>query len=314
MNRTLRSQIVTLNIGETMSDIIPIHTGIETRIFTIRNVQVMLDVHLAELYQVETRTFNQAVKRNEERFPEQFRFQLTENEWEILRSQFVISNEELDKGKYRRYMPYAFTEQGIAMLSAVLRSEVAVQVSIKIMQTFVQMRHTLLNNIAVVKRLENVERKQLEMSGQLEQVFSALEANKPQTQGIFFDGETFNAYAFVSDLVRKAKSSIILIDNYIDDTVLTLFNKRRAGVKVEIYTKTISKQLSLDLEKYNSQFEPVEIYSFSKAHDRFLILDHKELYHIGASLKDLGKKWFAFSKMDLATSRILEQLEEVNKR
>lgn len=297
-----------------MSDIIPIHTGIETRIFTIRNVQVMLDVHLAELYQVETKVFNQAVKRNLERFPEVFRFQLTRSEWEILRSQFVTSNEELDKGKYRRYMPYAFTEQGIAMLSAVLRSDVAVQVSIKIMQTFVQMRHTLLNNIAVVQRLENVERKQLEMSGQLEQVFSALEANKPQTQGIFFDGETFNAYAFVSDLVRKAKSSIILIDNYIDDTVLTLFNKRRAGIKVEIYTKTISKQLSLDLEKYNSQFEPVEIYSFSKAHDRFLILDHKELYHIGASLKDLGKKWFAFSKMDLATSRILEQLEEVNKR
>ncbi|MGX2957300.1 ORF6N domain-containing protein [Ursidibacter arcticus] len=297
-----------------MSDIIPIHAGIETRIFTIRNVQVMLDVHLAELYQVETKVFNQAVKRNLERFPEAFRFQLTKSEWEILRSQFVTSNEELEKGKYRRYMPYAFTDQGIAMLSAVLRSDVAVQVSIKIMQTFVQMRHTLLNNIAVVKRLENVERKQLEMSGQLEQVFSALEANKPQTQGIFFDGETFNAYTFVSDLVRKAKSSIILIDNYIDDTVLTLFNKRRTGVNVEIYTKTISKQLSLDLEKYNSQFEPIEIYAFSKAHDRFLILDHKELYHIGASLKDLGKKWFAFSKMDLATSRILEQLEEVRKR
>ncbi|MGX3067474.1 ORF6N domain-containing protein [Ursidibacter arcticus] len=297
-----------------MSDIIPIHAGIETRIFTIRNVQVMLDVHLAELYQVETKVFNQAVKRNLERFTEAFRFQLTKSEWEILRSQFVTSNEELEKGKYRRYMPYAFTEQGIAMLSAVLRSDVAVQVSIKIMQTFVQMRHTLLNNIAVVKRLENVERKQLEMSGQLEQVFSALEANKPQTQGIFFDGETFNAYTFVSDLVRKAKSSIILIDNYIDDTVLTLFNKRRTSVNVEIYTKTISKQLSLDLEKYNSQFEPIEIYAFSKAHDRFLILDHKELYHIGASLKDLGKKWFAFSKMDLATSRILEQLEEVRKR
>ncbi|KAE9533390.1 DNA-binding protein [Ursidibacter arcticus] len=297
-----------------MSDIIPIHAGIETRIFTIRDVQVMLDVHLAELYQVETKVFNQAVKRNLERFPEAFRFQLTKSEWEILRSQFVTSNEDLEKGKYRRYMPYAFTEQGIAMLSAVLRSDVAVQVSIKIMQTFVQMRHTLLNNIAVVKRLENVERKQLEMSGQLEQVFSALEANKPQTQGIFFDGETFNAYTFVSDLVRKAKSSIILIDNYIDDTVLTLFNKRRTSVNVEIYTKTISKQLSLDLEKYNSQFEPIEIYAFSKAHDRFLILDHKELYHIGASLKDLGKKWFAFSKMDLATSLILEQLEEVRKR
>ena len=296
-----------------MNNLVTIHSGIENRIFTIRNVQVMLDVHLAELYQVETRTFNQAVKRNEERFPEQFRFQLTENEWNILRSQIVISNEELEKGKYRRYMPYAFTEQGIAMLSAVLRSEVAVQVSIKIMQTFVQMRHILLNNMAMIQRLENVERKQLEMSGQLQQVFSALESAKPQTQGIFFDGEVFNAYHFVADLVRKAKSNIILIDNYIDDSVLTLFSKRNPDVTVEIYTKTISKQLALDVEKYNSQFEPIAIFPFSKAHDRFLILDGKELYHIGASLKDLGKKWFAFSKMDLATSRILEQLAE-NKR
>ena len=169
-----------------MSDIIPIHAGIETRIFTIRDVQVMLDVHLAELYQVETKVFNQAVKRNLERFPEAFRFQLTKSEWEILRSQFVTSNEDLEKGKYRRYMPYAFTEQGIAMLSAVLRSDVAVQVSIKIMQAFVQMRHTLLNNAGVIQRLENVERKQIEMSGQLEQVFLALEGNKPRTQGIFF--------------------------------------------------------------------------------------------------------------------------------
>lgn len=293
-----------------MSDIIPIHAGIETRIFTIRDVQVMLDVHLAELYQVETKVFNQAVKRNLERFPEAFRFQLTKSEWEILRSQFVTSNEDLEKGKYRRYMPYAFTEQGIAMLSAVLRSDVAVQVSIKIMQAFVQMRHTLLNNAGVIQRLENVERKQIEMSGQLEQVFLALEGNKPRTQGIFFDGETFDAYAFVADLVRKAESSIILIDNYLDDSVLTLFSKRKLGVNVTLYTKTISRQLALDLERYNSQYEPITIKPFSQSHDRFLILDRTELYHIGASLKDLGKKWFAFSKMDLSTSKILEQLEE----
>lgn len=292
-----------------MSDIVPIQANIEHRIFTLRGMQVMLDVHLAELYQVETKVFNQAVKRNIERFPEQFRFQITESEWEILRSQFVTANQ----GSYRRFLPYAFTEQGIAMLSAVLRSEVAVQVSIKIMQTFVQMRHTLLNNVALVQRLDNVERKQLEMSGQLEQVFSALEGNKPKAQGIFFDGETFNAYHFVADLVRKAKSSIILIDNYVDDSVLTLFSKRKSGVNVEIYTKAISKQLELDLAKYNSQFEPISICTFSKAHNRFLILDKKELYHIGASLKDLGKKWFAFSKMDLGTSRVLEQLENIDK-
>lgn len=296
-----------------MNQLVQINPELEAQIFTVRNVQVMLDSHLASLYQVETRTFNQAVKRNLERFPEEFRFQLTESEWQSLRSQFVILEKEENKnakGKHRKYLPYAFTEQGIAMLSTVLRSEVAIQVSIKIMQAFVQMRHTLLNNAGVIQRLENVERKQIEMSGQLEQVFLALEGNKPRTQGIFFDGETFDAYAFVADLVRKAESSIILIDNYLDDSVLTLFSKRKLGVNATLYTKTISRQLALDLERYNSQYEPITIKPFSQSHDRFLILDRTELYHIGASLKDLGKKWFAFSKMDLSTSKILEQLEE----
>ncbi|HHW7507457.1 TPA: ORF6N domain-containing protein [Mannheimia haemolytica] len=287
-----------------------IEPNIESQIFTVRGKQVMLDVHLAQLYQVDTRTFNQAVKRNEERFPDIFRFQLTEREWGDLRSQFVISNPEIDKGKYRRYMPYAFTEQGIAMLSAVLRSEIAVQVSIKIMQAFVQMRHLLQTNSGLVQRLESVERKQLEMSGQLEQVFQSLESNKPKTQGVFFDGETFNAYQFVAELVRGAKSSLILIDNYVDDTVLTLFTKRSHNVSVTIYTKQISKQLALDLEKYNSQYAHIDVKIFDKSHDRFLIIDKKELYHIGASLKDLGKKWFAFSKMDLSMSCILEKLAE----
>lgn len=296
-----------------MNQLVQINPKLETQIFTVRNVQVMIDSHLASLYQVETRTFNQAVKRNLERFPEEFRFQLMEREWQSLRSQFVILEKEENKnakGKHRKYLPYVFTEQGIAMLSTVLRSEVAIQVSITIMQAFVQMRHTLLNNLGVIQRLENVERKQIEMSGQLEQVFLALEGNKPRSQGIFFDGETFDAYTFVADLVRKAESSIILIDNYLDDSVLTLFSKRKLGVNVTLYTKTISRQLSLDLERYNSQYEPITIKPFSQSHDRFLILDRSELYHIGASLKDLGKKWFAFSKMDLSTSKILEQLEE----
>lgn len=296
-----------------MNQLVQINPELEAQIFTVRNVQVILDSHLASLYQVETKVFNQAVKRNLERFPAEFRFQLTESEWQSLRSQIVtLNNEENNtlRGKHRKYLPYAFTEQGIAMLSTVLRSEVAIQVSIKIMQAFVQMRHTLLNNAGVIQRLENVERKQIEMSGQLEQVFLALEGNKPRTQGIFFDGETFDAYAFVADLVRKAESSIILIDNYLDDSVLTLFSKRKLGVNVTLYTKTISRQLALDLERYNSQYEPITIKPFSQSHDRFLILDRTELYHIGASLKDLGKKWFAFSKMDLSTSKILEQLEE----
>lgn len=295
-----------------MNHLVQINPELETPIFTVRNVQVMLDTHLARLYQVETKVFNQAIKRNLERFPEAFRFQLTADEWQSLRSQFVTLDDgerNALRGKHRKYLPYAFTEQGIAMLSAVLRSEVAIQVSIKIMQAFVQMRHTLLNNAGLIQRLENVERQQIEMSGQLEHIFLALEGNKPRTQGIFFDGETFDAYAFVADLVRKAKSSIILIDNYLDDSVLTLFSKRNSGVNVTLYTKTISRQLALYLARYNSQYEPITIKPFSQSHDRFLILDRTELYHIGASLKDLGKKWFAFSKMDLSTSKILEQLE-----
>ncbi|AGI31748.1 TPA: ORF6N domain-containing protein [Mannheimia haemolytica] len=293
-----------------MNPIQLIEPNINSKIFTIRGEQVMLDVHLAELYQVDTRTFNQAVKRNEERFPDIFRFQLTENEWLSLRSQFVILNENSGRGQHRKYLPYVFTEQGIAMLSAVLRSEVAVQVSIKIMQAFVQMRHLLQTNSGLVQRLESVERKQLEMSGQLEQVFQSLEGNKPKMQGVFFEGETFNAYQFVTELVRGAKSSLILIDNYVDDTVLTLFTKRSHNVSVTIYTKQISKQLALDLEKYNSQYAHINVKIFDKSHERFLIIDEKELYHIGASLKDLGKKWFAFSKMDLSMSRILEKLAE----
>ncbi|HGO5824377.1 TPA: ORF6N domain-containing protein [Mannheimia haemolytica] len=293
-----------------MNPIQLIEPNINSKIFTIRGEQVMLDVHLAELYQVDTRTFNQAVKRNEERFPDIFRFQLTENEWLSLRSQFVILNENSGRGQHRKYLPYVFTEQGIAMLSAVLRSEVAVQVSIKIMQAFVQMRHLLQTNSGLVQRLESVERKQLEMSGQLEQVFQSLEGNKPKMQGVFFEGETFNAYQFVTELVRGAKSSLILIDNYVDDTVLTLFTKRSHNVSVTIYTKQISKQLALDLEKYNSQYAHIDVKIFDKSHDRFLIIDKKELYHIGASLKDLGKKWFAFSKMDLSMSCILEKLAE----
>ena len=284
-------------------------TKIEQRIFTVRGVQVMLDMHLAELYQVETRSFNQAIKRNEERFPERFRFQLTETEWQDLRSQFVISNEILNKSKYRRYLPYAFTEQGIAMLSAVLKSQTAIEISIKIMDAFVKMRHTLLQNQGIIQRLEKVEHQQLIMSEQLNGVFLALAKPEAQIQGIFFDGETFDAYHFVADLLRQAKKSVWLVDNYVDDTVLTLFSKCRPDIEIRIFTKQISKQLQLDVAKYQSQYHQIELKEFNRSHDRFLIIDCAELYHLGASLKDLGKKWFAFSKMDLATSNILALLE-----
>ncbi len=268
----------------------------------------MLDSHLAELYSVETGRLNEQVKRNIGRFPKDFMFQLTEIEYESLRSQFAILKST--RGQHRKYLPYVFTEQGVAMLSAVLRSETAISVSIQIMQAFVHMRKFIAGNASLFNRLENVERKQVEAEGKFTEIFDALQKTElDPRQGIFYDGQVFDAYAFVSDLIRKAKSSIHLIDNYVDDTVLTLFTKRKKGVKTVIYTKSITKQLSLDLKKHNEQYEAIQIEELAEAHDRFLILDNITVYHFGASLKDLGKKWFAFSKMESASLTILDKLK-----
>ena len=282
---------------------------IENRIYTLRGKQIMLDSDLAKLYEVETKVFNQAVKRNVERFPEGFRFQLTRDEYDQinLRSQIVTSS-------YggRRYLPYAFTEQGIAMLSAVLRSEVAVKVSIEIMKAFVEMRRMILNNASLFHRLDKIEIKQLEADKKFEEIFKVLENEKLKSEkGVFYNGQVFDAYSFVSDIIRSAKTSIILLDNYVDDSVLTLLGKHKKKVTAKIYTKSISKQLRLDLKQYNSQYPPIEIELFADAHDRFLIIDQTELYHIGASLKDLGKKWFAFSKMDVEVGKMLRKLNEL---
>jgi hypothetical protein len=239
----------------------------------------MLDKHLAELYAVEIKVLNQAVKRNIERFPDGFRFQLTESESEELRHQ--ITNSEIvdslrsqfvtlknQRGQHRKYYPYVFTEQGVAMLSAVLRSEAAVKTSIHIIQAFVQMRRFIADNAGVFHRLENMEHKQFEADEKFEPVFQALEQKETKPEkGIFFDGEVFDAYRFVSNLVRSANKSIVLIDNYIDDTVLTLFLKRKQGVKLTIYTKAISKQLAQDVAKFNIQYEPIQVKELKEAHD-----------------------------------------------
>ena len=282
---------------------------IRNLIYTIRGKQVMLDSDLAALYQVETKNLNKAVKRNTERFPASFCFQLTEEEVENLRFQFGTSS--LNYGG-RRYLPYVFTEQGIAMLSAVLRSEIAIKVSIEIMNAFVEMRRMLISNASLFHRLDKIELKQLEADQKFEEIFKALESDKLQSErGIFYDGQIFDAYTFVSDIIRNAKTSIILLDNYVDDTVLTLLGKRSDNVTTTIYTKNISNQLRLDLQRYNSQYPFIEIEIFSDAHDRFLIIDNTELYHIGASLKDLGKKWFAFSRMDIEVGKMLQVLKRV---
>ena len=281
---------------------------IRNLIYTIRGKQVMLDSDLAALYQVETKNLNKAVKRNIKRFPVSFCFQLTEEEVENLR--FQIGTSSLNYGG-RRYLPYVFTEQGVAMASAILRSDIAVKMSVEIMEAFVEMRRMLISNASLFHRLDNIELKQLEADQKFEEIFKALESDKLHSEkGIFYNGQVFDAYAFVSDIIRSAKSSVILLDNYVDDTVLTLLGKRKTNVTATILTKSISNQLRLDLQRYNSQYPPVTIEVFSDAHDRFLIIDNAELYHIGASLKDLGKKWFAFPRMDIEVGRMLHILNK----
>ena len=314
------------------------NSEIEKKIYTVRGLQVMLDSNLAELYRVETKQLNRAVKRNIERFPESFRFQLTQAEYDAiknLRFQFGTSktNEDLleenmsvDESSLvsqnaipslkhggRRYLPYVFTEQGVSMLSGVLKSKTAIEMSIQIINSFVQMRTFISHNAGIFQRLDSLEHKQYLTERKLDTVLNAIEDKtiKPK-QGIFFDGQIFDAYVFVADLIKSAKTSLVLIDNYVDESVLILLSKRDNNCKVTIYTKTISKQLQLDLKKYNEQYSPIEINILKDTHDRFLIIDDMSVYHIGASLKDLGKKWFAFSKFDKEALMLLDKLEEVD--
>lgn len=211
-------------------------------------------------------------------------------------------------------MPYVFTEQGVAAISSILTSDRAVQVNIAIMRAFVAMRKFILANVQLFQRLNEVERKQLEhemkTNKKFEQVFKAIEDKdiKPK-QGIFFDGQIFDAYQFVSNLIRSAKKEIVVIDNYIDDTVLVHLTKRKKNVNVLLLTKSISKQFLLDVKKFNEQYPVIKIKEFKNTHDKFLIIDDKDVYHFGASLKDLGKKWFAFTKMNMDVGVMLLKLK-----
>ena len=287
---------------------LPVENKVESLIRVIRGQQVMLDRDLAELYGVETRRLNEQVKRNIERFPEDFMFQLTKEE--CSKSQIATLNE--GRGHNIKKLPYAFTENGVAMLSSVLRSKTAVEANIRIMRAFVSMRHFMVNNAAIFRRLETIEFNQLESNKvqakilahqevqdhRIDEIFRRLDEGmyKPK-QGIFFDNQIYDAYSFVSELVKSAKQRIILIDNYVDESVLTLLDKREDTVSAIIYTQQISRQLRLDVDRHNSQYPPIEISVFRRSHDRFLCIDDT-VYHVGASIKDLGKKWFAFSKME----------------
>lgn len=279
-------------------DIQPI--DIEPLIHFIRGQQVILDRDLATLYGVETKRLNEQVKRNIERFPEDFMFQLSSDEFNHWKSQFATSNSVIMGARKK---PYAFTESGIAMLSSVLRSDTAIKVNINIMRTFVAMRHFLISNAQVFQRLETIEYHQLEMKqrqdqtdNRINEVFKKINQQEFPKQGVFYDGQIYDAYSFIADLIRSAKSRIILIDNYVDDTVLTLLDKRETNVTATIYTETISRSLQLDINRHNAQYHPIHVIVYRKAHDRFLIIDDK-IYHIGASIKDLGKKLFGFSLM-----------------
>jgi hypothetical protein len=248
----------------------------------------MLDSDLAALYQTETKYINRAVKRNLSRFPDAFAFQLNDEEWERLRCQFGTLNDKPGRGQHRKYLPYVFTEQGVAMLSAVLNTERAISASIQIIQAFVAMRRFLLNSASVFQRLDQVELKQLKTDEKIERIFKALETGKPEPdKGIFFDGQIFDAYVFVAEIIKNAKIDITLIDNYVDETVLTMLAKRQSRVTATVYTKSISKQLQLDLDKHNGQYPPIAVKTFAQSHDRFLIIDQHQLYHMGVSLKDV---------------------------
>lgn len=288
---------------------------IKSMIYVVRNQQVMIDSDLAMLYQVETKRLNEAVKRNIARFPEEFRFQLTAEETESLRSQFATLNENDGRGKHRKYLPYVFTEQGIAMLSAVLRSDVAIQVSISIMKSFVEMRHFIANNALLFERISTVELRQLEYQKQtdekLEQIFEYISEHEESSQKVFFDGQIYDAFSLIVNLIQKAEIEITLIDGYVDVGTLNLLSKKKSDVAVTIYTQKQTKLTKADVKNFNAQYPTLKIKYTKVFHDRFLILDQATAYHVGASLKDAGKKCFGINLIQDAgiIKDILQRLE-----
>lgn len=286
---------------ELSTEIIPVVTDmkdIKSLIYVVRGQQVMLDSDLAMLYQVETKVFNQAVSRNIERFPENFRFQLTKEEFDSLRSQIATSN---GRGG-RRYRPYMFTEQGIAMLSGVLKSEVAVQVSIRIMNTFVEMRHFIANNALLFEKVSHIELKQLEYQKstdeRFDKVFQYIEDHAEAEQKVFFDGQIYDAFSLITSIIQKAQNEIILIDGYVDVDTLNILAKKNAGVDVKIFTYASARLTNTDAANFNAQYPTLTVTKTQVFHDRFIILDGKLAYHIGASIKDAGKKCFGISLLE----------------
>lgn len=285
---------------------------IKNLIYNVRGKQVMLDSDVAMLYQCETRIVNQAVKRNIDRFPERFCFRLTMDELENLKSQNVISSLVGEKSYGgRRKPPTVFTEQGIAMLSGLLKNDIAVQVSINIMDAFVEMRKFIVNNGQLFSRLTSIEYKLLEHDKKFDEVFNELqkkEENKFQQQ-IFYNGQIYDAYSLIIDIIKSAKSKIIIIDNYIDDSILKMLSKKEKNVEVIILTSANTKMNKLDITKFNKQYPTLKLATTNNFHDRFILIDGAELYHCGASLKDLGKRCFAINKIE--DSKFIDFIEQI---
>ena len=290
---------------ENDSELLSLDAGdIKRRIFTIRGRQVMLDSDLADLYGYEVKNLNRQVKRNIRRFPKDFMFQLAQNEMEILRCQNVTANVK------SRTLPYAFTEQGIYMLAAVLRGELAEQQSIFIMRAFREMRHFVANNAALFDRISKVELKQLETDKKFDQLFEYIGEHTETNQKLFFDGQIYDAFSLLIELIQKADQEIILIDGYVDVSTLNVLAKKKSGVAVTIYTFKKTKLTVQDVAVFNAQYPQLEVKYTSVFHDRFLILDGKTVYHIGASLKDAGKKCFAVSLMKDAGPELMKKLAQ----
>lgn len=287
--------------------------SIERVIYTFRGVQVMLDRDLAKMYNVETKVLNQAVKRNSGRFPERFMFQLSKEEFDNWKSQIVTSNmmsqSEIESFKMAvRRAPYAFTEQGVAQLSAVLKSDTAIEVSIRIMDAFVAMRRFISTNAEMFQRIERLESHQTSTDEKVEHIMKRMDELAPAItpEQIFATGCVWDAWDYVSQLVRSAKQRIVLIDNFVDERVLTLLTKRAAGVSATIHSR-YTQQFKLDLEKHNEQYEPIEFIQIPhKSHDRFLFIDNN-VYLLGTSIKDMGTSLCAITRLE-TTADIVMQL------
>lgn len=277
---------------------------VQNLVYTIRGQQVMLDSDLAELYGYEVKRLNEQVKRNINRFPEDFMFKLTDEEIpERLKSQFATLNEKGNRrGLHVKKLPYAFTEQGIYMLATVLRGELAEQQSIYIMRAFREMRHFLANNRLMFERIKSIELKQLEYQKysdkKFDEIFHYIAEHEESEQKIFFSGQIFDAFNLFTNIIRQAEREIVLIDGYVDVDTLNILAKKKEGVKIIVYTLPSAKITKKDVETFNAQYSELVVQRTTEFHDRFLILDGNIGYHIGASIKDAGKKCFGINRIE----------------